>query len=95
MASETELSSCILFFETMKISQVLLLSDNQRSVISGSSLTNEDDEAVVLLWGALVQRHLLIRGGQSIAAGRACGAGLTSPLIGRPPPEAETPTKAS
>ena len=37
-------------------------------------LTDEDDEAVGLLRGALVQNHLLVRSGQGAAAGRARGA---------------------
>lgn len=58
------------------------------------SLTNKDDEAVVFLWGALVQSHLLVGGGQS-SVGGAGGAGLTSPPVGRPPPQTETPPETS
>lgn len=45
---------------------------------------------MALLREALVQSHLLIRGGHAAAVGRAGSAGLASPPVGRPPPEAET-----
>lgn len=59
------------------------------------ALTDEDDEPMVLLREALVQLHLLVRGGQASAAGGAGGAGLAPPPTGRPPPQTETPPVTS
>lgn len=58
-------------------------------------LTNEDDEAVVLLRRALVQNHFLIGGGQSIGVGGAGGARLSSLPVGSPLPDTETSTETS
>lgn len=67
--------------------------DDNRSTTP--ALTDEDDEAMVLLREALVQLHLLVRGGQAGAAGGAGGAGLAPPPAGRPPPQTETPAVTS
>lgn len=64
-------------------------------MISSDSLTNKDDEAMALLREALVQSHLLIRGGHAAAVGRAGSAGLASPPVGHPPPAAETRAETS
>lgn len=50
---------------------------------------------MVLLREALVQSHLFVRAGQAAAGGRAGGAGLSPPPVGRPPPETETSTETS
>lgn len=50
---------------------------------------------MVLLRGALVQRHLLVGGGVGTGVGGAGGAGLPSLPVGRPPPETETLTETS
>lgn len=59
-----------------------------------SGLTSEDDEAVLLLWVALVQTDLLVRAGERAEGWRAGGAGLAPPPVGRPPPQAEAFPKA-
>lgn len=58
-----------------------------------SGLTSEDDEAVLLLWVALVQTDLLVRAGQRAEGWRAGGAGLAPPPVGRPPPQTEASPK--
>lgn len=59
-----------------------------------SGLTSEDDEAVLLLWVALVQTDLLIRAGERAEGRRAGGAGLAPPPVGRPPPQTEASPKS-
>lgn len=59
----------------------------------GAGLTSQDDEALPLLQGALVQPDLLIRAGERAEGGGAGGAGLAPPPVGRPPPQAEAAAK--
>lgn len=59
-----------------------------------SGLTSKDDEAVLLLWVALVQTDLLVRAGEQAEGWWAGGAGLAPPSVGRPPPQAEASAKA-